>query len=102
MDKFDSEVYSIVREVPYGMVITYGLIARLIGMSKHARKVGRALANVPEALKLPCHRVLNCQGRTAPGWPEQRVLLEAEGIVFKRNGCVDLHIYLWDEIKHIV
>lgn len=102
MDDFNREVYDIVREIPSGMVITYGLLARLIGKPKHSRKVGKALANAPQSSGLPCHRVVNSQGRTAPGWSEQRILLEKEGVTFKKNGCIDLNKYLWDEIKHIL
>lgn len=35
-------------------------------------------------------------GRTAPGWAEQRELLENEGIGFKENGYVDLKKYQWN------
>ncbi len=35
-------------------------------------------------------------GRTAPGWHEQRRLLEAEGVGFRENGCVDMKKYRWD------
>jgi methylated-DNA-protein-cysteine methyltransferase-like protein len=33
----------------------------------------------------PCHRVVNHAGRTAPGWSEQRQLLEKEGVKFNRD-----------------
>ena len=46
------------------------------------------MAAAPEGL--PCHRVVNSQGRTAPGWTRQRELLEAEGVLFRANGRVDL------------
>lgn len=85
---FDTEVYEIVAEIPAGRVTTYGQIARLIGMPGYARRVGRAMALAPE--ELPCHRVVNAQGRTVPGWTCQRELLEAEGVRFRANGCVDL------------
>lgn len=85
---FDAEIYDIVAQIPAGRVITYGQLARLAGMPGYARRVGRALAAAPEGL--PCHRVVNAAGRTVPGWTAQRELLEAEGIRFRRNGCVDL------------
>lgn len=85
---FDTEVYEIVAEIPAGRVTTYGQIARLLGMPGYARRVGRAMALASE--ELPCHRVVNAQGRTVPGWTSQRELLEAEGVRFRTNGCVDL------------
>ena len=72
---FDAEIWSVVAEIPAGRVATYGQLARLIGMPGHARRAGRALALAPEGL--PCHRVVNSQGRTAPGWTGQRELLGA-------------------------
>lgn len=44
---------------------------------------------------LPCHRVVGGQGRLVPGWPEQRLLLEQEGIAFRENGCADLNACRW-------
>ena len=45
---------------------------------------------------LPCHRVVNIAGRTAPGWSRQRPLLEEEGVTFKPNGHVDMEKHLWE------
>ena len=95
-ENFDAEVYAVVAEIPAGRVVSYKQIARLVGMPDHARRVGRALAEAPAGL--PCHRVVNSQGRTAPGWAEQRELLEAEGVRFRTNGCVDLSASGWEEI----
>ena len=85
---FDAEIWSIVAQIPAGRIATYGQLARLAGMPGYARRVGRAMAAAPEGL--PCHRVVNSQGSTAPGWTRQRELLEAEGVRFRRNGCADL------------
>ena len=92
---FYQDVYSVVKEIPRGKVISYGEIARLIGWAQHSRMVGKAMSQVPAALKLPCHRVVNSSGRTVPGWVEQRILLEEEGVLFKGNGCVDMKRCGW-------
>ena len=55
--------------------------------------------NVPEDLHLPCHRVVNSQGRLVPGWTEQRALLENEGVRFKANGFVDMKKSQWEFMK---
>lgn len=94
---FDEEVYAVVAEIPSGRVVSYKQIARLIGMPAHARRVGHAMASAPAGL--PCHRVVNSAGRTAPGWAQQRALLEAEGVGFKANGCVDMKRFGWEEIR---
>ncbi|WP_295936317.1 MGMT family protein [uncultured Alistipes sp.] len=95
-DDFDAEVYAVVAEIPAGRVVSYKQIARLIGMPNHARRVGRAMAGAPAGL--PCHRVVNSAGRTAPGWTEQPELLEAEGVYFKPGGCVDMRRCGWEEV----
>ena len=94
-ETFYTDVYSIVKEIPRGKVISYGEIARLAGWSQHSRMVGKAMSQVPDTLKLPCHRVVNSAGRTVPNWVEQRRLLEKEGVLFKANGCVDMKKCAW-------
>ena len=90
------EILSVVEEIPSGKVASYGQIARLTGHDKNARLVGRILSRAEAYGKYPCHRVVNHAGRTAPGWIEQRVLLENEGVTFKPNGCVDMKNHQWN------
>jgi methylated-DNA--[protein]-cysteine S-methyltransferase len=98
LENFDAEVYSIVREIPFGKVVTYGQIARLVGFPRHSRRVGKSMSLVPKEMNLPCHRVVNSQGRLVPGWTDQKLLLEKEGIIIKTNGCVNLKLCIWEEI----
>ena len=106
---FQADVLNIVSQIPWGRVTTYGHIAALAGWPSHARMVGRTLryscvpsvagnqrSSAPEDVSLPCHRVVNKEGRTAPGWSRQRPLLEAEGVAFKGNGHVDMQRFLWE------
>jgi len=89
------EVLSVVEEIPEGRVASYGQIAKLIGREKNARLVGRVLRDAELYGSFPCHRVVNHAGRTAPGWAAQRIMLEAEGVTFKPNGCVDMARFRW-------
>lgn len=93
---FCDDVLNIVGQIPRGCVTTYGTIAAWAGWPSHSRMVGRTLRYSPEAVALPCHRVVNKAGRTAPGWSRQRPLLEAEGITFKANGHVDMLRHAWE------
>ncbi|MDP4030947.1 MAG: MGMT family protein [Patescibacteria group bacterium] len=92
--KFFEQVYQVVKQVPKGKVVTYGQVARALG-SRDARKVGWALHTNQEGSGVPCHRVVNSQGRLAPnfafdGPQEQRRRLVAEGVSFIDNNLVDL------------
>ena len=90
------EILSAVAEIPAGKVASYGQVARLIGREKNARLVGRVLSLSAYYGDYPCHRVVNHAGRLAPGFREQRRLLEAEGVAFLPNGCVDMKAYQWE------
>lgn len=96
--QFSDDVLNIVAQIPRGKVTTYGIIAAWAGWPSHSRMVGRTLRYTPGAVELPCHRVVNIEGRTAPGWIRQRVLLEEEGVTFKSNGHVDMRKHLWQPI----
>lgn len=89
------EILSVVEEIPEGQVATYGQIARLIGKDRCARLVGRVVSRAGCYGDYPCHRVVNHAGRLAPGWPEQKFLLEQEGVPMKDDGHVDIRACLW-------
>lgn len=88
-------ILSVVEEIPEGKVATYGQIARLIGRERNARLVGKVLSRAEYYGTYPCHRVVNHAGRLAPGWPEQRALLEAEGVALRDDIHVDLSRFGW-------
>ena len=88
-------ILSVVEEIPAGRVASYGQIARLIGRERNARLVGRLLSRSEFYGDYPCHRVVNHKGRTAPGWREQRSLLEAEGVSFRDENHVDMKACSW-------
>ncbi len=98
MDFYD-RVYDAVSRIPRGCVATYGQIAFLAGSPRAGRVVGRALHVNPMPGVIPCHRVVNREGRLAPafafgGEDQQKALLEAEGVAVGPEG-VDLSRYLW-------
>lgn len=94
-DRLIYEILSVVEEIPRGKVASYGQIAGLIGREKNARLVGKVLRDAERYGAYPCHRVVNHAGRTAPGWAEQRMLLEEDGVEFKADGCVDMRRFQW-------
>jgi methylated-DNA-protein-cysteine methyltransferase-like protein len=97
-ESFPRRVYAIVACVPAGRVITYGVIARLLGDPRKARQVGWAMAATPEELDatIPAHRVINARGEVSGGHAAlRRAKLEAEGVAFTSDGRIDLDEYLW-------
>ena len=91
------KVYEFVKNIPRGKVATYGQIALYLGNRNFARVVGNILHCNPDPEHIPCHRVVNAQGRLSRsyafgGIEAQRDLLESEGVVFKNNQVVDLSV----------
>jgi methylated-DNA-protein-cysteine methyltransferase-like protein len=92
-------IYAVVRRIPRGRVASYGQVARIAGLPRHARLVGYALHNLPAETRLPWHRVVAADGRIAKrALPDearwQRELLEKEGVVLL-GGVVDTERYGW-------
>ncbi len=90
------KIYQIVRRVPAGHVVTYGQIASALGTRQLARTVGWAMRACPD--DVPWHRVINSQGaistpRITGTANLQKALLEAEGVEFRVDGTIDLHLY---------
>ena len=92
-------IWEAVRAIPYGRVATYGQIARLAGFPRGARRVGHALARIPEELAVPWHRVINAKGMLSlppdsEAYRLQRTRLLEEGVLF--NGQkIDLQRFGW-------
>lgn len=103
---FFENVYEAVQLIPRGKVATYGQIARMIGAPRSSRAVGYALHANPRPGVIPCHRVVNREGRLAPafafGGPEiQSQLLESEGVEVGEDFIVDLEKYLWQPSEQV-
>lgn len=89
-----------VSKVPEGKVVTYGQIAMMLGSPNASRIVGYAMSGAPSGRNLPCHRVVNKEGKMAPGnifggQENQRYMLEKEGVTFTKNGRIDMKKHIW-------
>ncbi len=97
-ERLFERVYALVRRVPRGRVVTYGQVARALGMPRGARTVGWAM-RVCHDPNVPWHRVVNAQGKISPrpttGYQEQQARLREEGIRFDRAGKISLDKYAW-------
>ncbi|ENU31280.1 MULTISPECIES: MGMT family protein [unclassified Acinetobacter] len=94
------QILEVIALIPNGKVASYGQIAKLAGLPKHARFVGYVLKHLDKDSKIPWHRVINAQGKISvlrindKGENIQQSLLEQEG-VYLLNGKVNLKVYGW-------
>ncbi len=101
-DNFFERVYEVVKEIPYGKVTTYGIIAEFLGSKGSARMVGWALNSTKYNLEnIPAHRVVNRQGlltgkRHFGGNDTMKNLLESEGILIENDKITNMESYLWN------
>ncbi len=92
-------VFRLVRRIPSGRVMTYGQIAAELGSVLSPRAVGWMLHRCPD--DVPWQRVVNASGGCStdrlPDFPAglQRAMLEAEGVLFRDSGTIDLEVYRW-------
>ena len=98
---FFDKVYTVVKQIPYGKVTTYGAIARAIGSPQSSRMVGWAM-NASHTLEdVPAHRVVNRKGLLTgklhfDGTNLMQQLLENEGIQVRDNQIVDFDTHFWE------
>ncbi len=60
---FQREVWEVTRLIPYGETRSYAWVAEQIKRPGAVRAVGQALARNPLPVIVPCHRVLNIDGK---------------------------------------
>ena len=85
MKSFNERCYSILIKVPKGKVTTYKAIANKLN-TKAYRAVGNAMNKNPNAPKVPCHRVVNTDGKLggyASGLKNKIKILKKEGVIIK-------------------
>ena len=94
------KVYSFLKTIPEGKVVTYGQIAEYLGNRKLARVVGNILHGNPDPINQPCYKVVNRKGELAENFGDsggidtQKQRLENDGIEVK-DYRVDLEKYQW-------
>ncbi|MEA2041499.1 MAG: MGMT family protein [Bacteroidota bacterium] len=94
-------VYSLIRQIPYGKVCTYGMIAKLCGSPQSARMVGFAVnKSSTQDDYVPAHRVVNRNGLLTGkhhfgNQNEMKELLENEGITVENDKIQNFEKHLW-------
>lgn len=78
---FRQTVWNILLTIPRGQTMTYGEIARRLGV-RSAQAVGGAVGHNPISILIPCHRVVGSDGSLtgyAGGFDRKARLLQLEG-----------------------
>ena len=79
---FKDKVFSVVKQISRGKVLTYKQVANLAGQPKAWRAVGNTL-NKNRDSKIPCHRVIRTNGQPGgynKGVDKKLFLLRKEGV----------------------
>ena len=89
------KIYEQVKKIPKGKVATYGQIALMAGNPRWSQIVGYALHSNPEPGVIPCHRIVNKDGKISKafafgGKNMQRDMLINEDVIFLNEDTVDL------------
>ena len=80
---FQRQVWSALRAIPPGTILTYGELAVKLGKPTAYRAVGMTNALNPIAIVVPCHRLVGADGALtgyAGGLERKRWLLQHEGV----------------------
>jgi len=88
----EERVYQKLLQVPIGYVVTYGELARAVGLNNGQRLIGQIMKNNPYPVIVPCHRVVKSDGKVggyAFGQNIKKNMLLNEGIKFDRNRIAD-------------
>ncbi len=81
--RLERRIWRALCRIPYGSTVSYGELARRLGVPRAARAIGRACASNPVPVIVPCHRVVAADGSLhgfGGGLWRKRRLLEQEGV----------------------
>jgi len=92
---FRERVFTAVREIPAGKVVSYSQAAVAARSPRACRAVGNILHSNTTPENAPCHRVVHNDGRLADayvfgGKGKQEALLKSEGVEFFADGRVNM------------
>ncbi len=100
-DELARQILEVIARIPYGKVASYGQVAKMAGLPKHARLVGYVLKNLDDDVAIPWFRVINSQGKISlsklneKGENIQKLKLLDEGINIL-NDKVNMKVYAWN------
>jgi len=85
-------VYKKLLQVPKGQITTYGELAKAVGLKNGQRAIGRIMNKNPYPAIVPCHRVVNSNGKIGGyvyGVDVKTNMLRKEGIEIQNGKILD-------------
>ena len=101
IDLFDY-TYNIVRQIPDGMVSSYGAVAEALGDKIAARAVGRMMNQNPNADDMPCYKIVHSNGDIGGfgrGIDDKIRRLNQVGIKVNEGKILDFENVFFNEFK---
>lgn len=100
-------VYEMLRQIPEGMITTYGDIAEALGDIRASRAIGMIVSENPVPVVIPCHRVIYSTGEI--GWyggkrkgnEKKKELLRKEGVEIIGDSVVNFERIRFSDFKVI-
>ena len=92
------QVYKKLLKVPKGRITTYGELAKAVGLKNGQRLIGQIMKNNPFPVIVPCHRVVNSDGKIggyAYGIDVKANMLHKEGIATKNGKIINFEKVLY-------
>ena len=86
--EFQIRIWKEITKIPYGKLLSYSCLAKRIGSPRAVRAVGSALNANPVSIIVPCHRIVNKNGKLGGfglGLAVKKKLLRIEGIRISKD-----------------
>jgi deoxyribonuclease V len=97
-----SYTYELVKQIPDGMISSYGAVAKALGDINASRAVGHMMNQNPDADSMPCYKIVHSDGRIGGfglGIDDKIRRLKQVGITVKNNKIVDFNKYFFRDFK---
>lgn len=94
--------YGLVRQIPDGMISSYGSVAKALGDKIAARAVGRMMSQNPDADSMPCYKIVHSDGRVGGfglGIDDKIRRLNKVNISVKNGKIVDFEKVFFEDFK---
>ena len=97
-----SYTYDLVRQIPDGMISTYGSVAKALGDIKASRAVGRMMNQNPDADDMPCFKIVQSDGKIGGfglGIDDKIRRLNQDNILVKDNKIINFEKVFFNDFK---